>query len=78
MPSHVASAAPPANMSYDAASGTVICRSKMRLGLKRNCQVMPRGETTRFGYPTNPVSETLSEYVRAAPRPAELVAQANK
>jgi hypothetical protein len=30
-----------AKMSYDAASGTVIYRSKMHLGLKRNFQVMP-------------------------------------
>ena len=28
-------------MSYDRASGTVIYRSKMHLGLKRNFQVMP-------------------------------------
>ena len=28
-------------MSYDAASGTMIYRSKMHLGLKRNFQVMP-------------------------------------
>ena len=28
-------------MSYDAASGTVIYRSKMHPGLKRNFQVMP-------------------------------------
>ena len=28
-------------MTYDAASGTVIYRSKMHLGLKRNFQVMP-------------------------------------
>ena len=28
-------------MSYDAATGTVIYRSKMHLGLKRNFQVMP-------------------------------------
>jgi hypothetical protein len=31
-------------MSYDAASGTVIYRSKMHLGLKRNFQVMPGAE----------------------------------
>ena len=30
-----------AKMTYDAASGTVIYRSKMHLGLKRNFQVMP-------------------------------------
>ncbi len=30
-----------AKMSYDAASGTMIYRSKMHLGLKRNFQVMP-------------------------------------
>ncbi|MFY9315014.1 MAG: transposase, partial [Burkholderiales bacterium] len=30
-----------AKMSYDAASGTVIYRSKMHLGLKRNFRVMP-------------------------------------
>lgn len=30
-----------AKMSYDTASGTVIYRSKMHLGLKRNFQVMP-------------------------------------
>ena len=29
-----------AKMSYEAASGTVIYRSKMRLGLKRNCAVV--------------------------------------
>lgn len=28
-------------MSYDAATGTVIYRSKMHQGLKRNFQVMP-------------------------------------
>lgn len=28
-------------MAYDAATGTVIYRSKMHLGLKRNFQVMP-------------------------------------
>ena len=28
-------------MTYDAATGTVICRSRMHLGLKRNFQVMP-------------------------------------
>ena len=33
-----------AKMSYDAASGTVIDRSKMHLGLKRNFQVMPGAE----------------------------------
>ena len=31
-------------MSYDAAGGTVIYRSKMHLGLKRNFQVMPGAE----------------------------------
>jgi len=31
-------------MSYDAATGTVIYRSKMHLGLKRNFQVMPGAE----------------------------------
>ena len=31
-------------MTYDAASGTVIYRSKMHLGLKRNFQVMPGAE----------------------------------
>ena len=30
-----------AKMTYDAATGTVIYRSKMHLGLKRNFQVMP-------------------------------------
>lgn len=30
----------PAKMSYDAVTGTVIYRSKMHLGLKRNFQVM--------------------------------------
>jgi len=30
-----------AKMTYDPASGTVIYRSKMHLGLKRNFQVMP-------------------------------------
>ena len=29
------------NLSYNAASGTVICRSKMHLGIKGNFQVMP-------------------------------------
>jgi hypothetical protein len=33
-----------AKMTYDAASGTVIYRSKMHLGLKRNFQVMPGAE----------------------------------
>jgi hypothetical protein len=33
-----------AKMSYDTASGTVIYRSKMHLGLKRNFQVMPGAE----------------------------------
>jgi hypothetical protein len=33
-----------AKMCYDAASGTVIYRSKMHLGLKRNFQVMPGAE----------------------------------
>jgi len=33
-----------AKMSYDAASGTVIYRSKMHLGLKRNFQVMAGAE----------------------------------
>jgi hypothetical protein len=33
-----------AKMSYDAATGTVIYRSKMHLGLKRNIQVMPGAE----------------------------------
>ena len=33
-----------AKMSYDAASGTVIYRSKMHLGLKRNFQVMGGAE----------------------------------
>jgi hypothetical protein len=33
-----------AKMSYDAATGTVIYRSKMHLGLKRNFQVMPGAE----------------------------------
>ena len=28
-------------MTFDAQTGTVICRSKMRFGLKRNLQVMP-------------------------------------
>ncbi len=31
-------------MSYDAETGTVIYRSKMHLGLKRNFQVMPGAE----------------------------------
>jgi len=31
-------------MAYDAASGTVIYRSKMHAGLKRNFQVMPGAE----------------------------------
>ena len=31
-------------MPYDAASGKVICRSKMHAGLKRNFQVMPGAE----------------------------------
>ncbi len=31
-------------MSYDAATGTVIYRSKMHAGLKRNFQVMPGAE----------------------------------
>jgi hypothetical protein len=31
-------------MRYDAATGTVIYRSKMHLGLKRNFQVMPGAE----------------------------------
>ncbi len=31
-------------MSYDAATGTVIYRSKMHPGLKRKFQVMPRAE----------------------------------
>jgi hypothetical protein len=31
-------------MTYDAATGTVIYRSKMPLGLKRNFQVMPGAE----------------------------------
>ncbi len=31
-------------MTYDAATGTVIYRSKMHLGLKRNFQVMPGAE----------------------------------
>ena len=30
-----------AKMTYDAATGSVIYRSKMHLGLKRNFQVMP-------------------------------------
>ena len=30
-------------MTYDAASGTVIYRSKMHLGLKRNFQVIEQG-----------------------------------
>lgn len=33
-----------AKMSYDAASGTVIYRSKIHLGLKRNFQVVPGAE----------------------------------
>ena len=33
-----------AKMTYDAASGTVIYRSKMHLGLKRNFQVLPGAE----------------------------------
>ncbi len=33
-----------AKMSYDAATGTVIYRSKMHAGLKRNFQVMPGAE----------------------------------
>jgi len=33
-----------AKMSYDTASGTVIYRSKMHLGLRRNFQVMPGAE----------------------------------
>ena len=33
-----------AKMSYDAASGTVIYRPKLHLGLKRNFQVMPGAE----------------------------------
>ena len=65
MPSYAASAALPAKMSYAAASGTVICRSKMHLGLKRNCQVMPGGETTRFGYRHQPRHRD-SERVRAS------------
>ena len=32
------------NMTYDAATGTVIYRSKMHAGLKRNSQVMPGAE----------------------------------
>jgi len=35
----------PEKMSYDATSGTVIYRSKMHLGLKRNFQVMPGADT---------------------------------
>ena len=31
-------------MTYDAESGTVIYRSKMHLGLKRNFQIMPCAE----------------------------------
>jgi len=31
-------------MSYDPPTGTVIYRSKMHLGLKRNFQVMPGAE----------------------------------
>ena len=31
-------------MTYDTATGTVIYRSKMRLGLKRNFQLMPGAE----------------------------------
>jgi len=31
-------------MTYDAGTGTVIYRSKMHLGLKRNFQVMPGAE----------------------------------
>lgn len=42
-----AHAAPPMSlekMSYDAETGTVICRSRMHAGLKRNFQVMPGAE----------------------------------
>jgi hypothetical protein len=34
-------------MNYDATTGTVIYRSKMHLGLKRNFQVMPGAEVAR-------------------------------
>src|SRR6266508_806956 len=58
-------------MSYDAETGTVIDRSKMHLGLKRNFQGMPgdraRGERAKFlkdpesaarpAAPVEPVSE---------------------
>ncbi|MGH8674826.1 MAG: transposase [Burkholderiales bacterium] len=33
-----------AKMTYDAASGTVLYRAKMHLGLKRNFQLMPGAE----------------------------------
>jgi len=92
-----------AKMSYDVASGTVIYRSKMHLGLKRNFQVMPgaewlellckhipdryeqlvrycgwyssRSRGARAAKVTAPatissgVTEVLSEYARAAPKP---------
>ena len=46
-------------MPYDAESGTVIYRSKMHLGLKRNFQVMPGAEwlerqTQHHGRPGQP------------------------
>ena len=36
-----------AKMRYDAAAGTVIYRSKMHAGIKRNFQVMPGAEWLR-------------------------------
>jgi len=38
-----------AKMRYDVVSGTVIYRSKMHLGLKRNFQVMPGAGATSYG-----------------------------
>ena len=37
-------------MSYDAATGTVIYRSKRHLGLKRNFQVMPGAQWLALAY----------------------------
>ena len=51
-------------MTYDAKTGTVIYRSKMHLGLKRNFQVMPGAEWLELLAPAHPRSLRASGAIR--------------
>ena len=46
-------------MTYDAKTGTVIYRSKMHLGLKRNFQVMPGAEWLELLCGTSPIATSI-------------------